>query len=230
MEYPGNFETPAFPAGRRIAISRLFAIWILIAMLLIIFLSGILLWSSRSDRLVPFLISTNNDTGEWTIVGRTSRALEYTRTHTFQESVVGNFAWNWFNISGDAAENEIAWQKCERSVCSTGDSTGHGVRACALFCASGDEIYSRFMYDVLPDYRRRADNGEFWVFDEKSMLISPVGRITDSGGTWQIIANVYSSVIGTMEIKAFVKIARNKAAYPQAMGFYVADFNAYRIN
>ncbi len=230
MDYPGNFETPSFPAGRGIAVSRLMAICALVAFLLVVFLCGILVWSSRSVSLVPFLISTNNDTGEWTLVGRTSETLEYSATRTIQESVIGNFARDWFLVSDNIAENDKAWKKCEREECAASDAVMFGTRDCAIYCAAGDDVYSRFSYDIVPDYKSRTASGEIVELDEQSMVISPAGRISENGGTWQFTATVYSSVRGSMSVKAFVKIARNDNNFPQTMGFYIADFNAYRMN
>jgi hypothetical protein len=223
LDYPGNFETPANPAGTRIAVSRFMAICASVMFLVIVFLCGILIWSSRSDKLVPFLISTNNDTGEWAVVGRASPDLEYSVERTMQESVIGNFARQWFKISKDDDENDDRWKKCERTACAASG-------ACAIYCASGDELFSRFMFEVLPDYKSRVSNGEAWELDEKTMVITPAGAISEVGGTWQIQTSVRSNFSGVLEIKAFVKVARNKAYYPQTMGFYVADFNAYRMN
>jgi len=229
LDYPGNFETPAFPAGKRIAVSRVMAIWTLIAFLLTIFLCGILLWSSKSDRLEPFMISANNDTGEWKIVGRNSDSLEYSVTYTMQESVVGNFASDWFKISADNSENENAWKNCDRNTCVSGDSLMFGDRSCAIYCGSSDELFSRFSYNIIPDYQKRSQNGETWKLDKKTLSISPVGKISDNGGTWQVNATVVSNLAGKIDMKAFLKVARNKNFYNKTLGFYVADFNAYRI-
>lgn len=230
MDYPGNFETPAFPAGRSIAVSRTMSIWTLIAFLIIIFLCGILLWSARSDRLEPFLISTNNETGEWTVVGHSSGILEYSKEHTMQESVIGNFARNWFNISENATDNDAVWQKCDRSVCADTGTIMIAAHKCALYCAMGDDLYSRFIYEALPDQHARSNAGEVWELDDASMKITPAGEISENGGTWQLNATIYSNINEIIEVRAFIKVARNKAYYPQTWGFYIADFNAYRMN
>ncbi|MBN1324796.1 MAG: hypothetical protein JW974_01090 [Alphaproteobacteria bacterium] len=229
MDYPGNFETPAFPAGKRIAVSRFMAICALSAFLLIVFLCGILLWSSQSEKLEPFMISANNESGEWKIVGKNSGTVEYSINHTMQESVVGNFVKDWFRISADNSENENAWKSCERNICIS-DSLTFGDRSCAIYCNISEDLYSRFSYDIMPDYIKRSQNGETWKIDEKSLSISPAGKISDKGGTWQISTNIVSNNIGKFTVKAFLKVARNKNFYPQTMGFYVADFNAYRID
>jgi len=229
LDYPGNFEIPAFPAGKRIAVARIMAIWTLIAFLLTIFLCGILLWSSRSERLNPFMISADNSTGEWKIVGKNYETAEYSRGYTMQESVVGNFTKDWFEISADNSENENAWKRCERNICIS-DNLMFGERSCSIYCRISDELFSRFSYEILPDYRQRSQNGETWKIDEKTLSILPRGKVSDHGGTWQVNATIDSSTLGRFDVKIFIKVAKNTTSYPQTMGFYVADFNAYRIN
>lgn len=230
MDYPGNFETPAFPAGKRIAISRVMSIWTLVAFFIIVCLCGILLWSSRSERLSPFMISANNDTGEWKIVGQSGSELNYSVERTMQESVVGNFIKDWFKISSTPIANEVAWKQCDRATCSSGEGLMFGTRQCAIYCNVSDDVFSRFMYEVLPGYKTRADNGQVWrVFDE-DVNISPAGRISEQGGTWRIYATITPETDQVFKIVAFVKVARNNNFYPKTMGFYIADFNSYRVD
>lgn len=230
MDYPGNFDTSAFPAGKRIAVSRIMVIWTLIAFFMIIFLCGFLLWVARSERLSPFLISVNKTTGEWQVVGRSADTLEYTVGYTMQESLVGNFAQDWFKISINNDENQTAWGKCDRAACTTGRTLLSGARSCAVYCASGDDVHSKFFFDIVPGYEQRVGAGEVWEIDSASISIAPAGKILDQGGTWLMRATVVSNVEEAFEIEAFVKVARNNNYYPLTMGFYIADFNAYRID
>lgn len=230
MDYPGNFETPVFPAGKPIAVSRFMAIGTSVLFFVIICLCGLLLWSSKSDRMVPFMIATNNEYGEWQVIGRAESVLEYTAERTMQESVVGHFVQDWFRISLDPSENDNAWLACERTECTTGDSLMYGDRTCVIFCSSGDDVYSRFRSEVLPGHRAAADNGDVWSISDVDMDIKPAGRITAQGGTWRVNATVSSNVYGRFDVQIFMKVARNDNTYPGTMGFYVADFNAYRIN
>ena len=48
LKYPDNFDTPTFPAGPRIALSRVMAIAIMVVFALIIVAGGMILWASRS--------------------------------------------------------------------------------------------------------------------------------------------------------------------------------------
>ncbi|MDE6571109.1 MAG: hypothetical protein K2L95_02735 [Alphaproteobacteria bacterium] len=230
MDYPGNFETPAFPAGPRIALSRVMAVWTLIAFFIIICLCGLLLWSAASRRLDPFMISINGATGTWTIVGRNGPALEYSAVRTIQESVVGKYVTNWFRISGIDTEDNAAWRKCNREECASGDALLFGTRLCAIYCGAGDDVFSQFTYNVLDDYMERSGRGETWAVDPATLSITPAGDITDAGGTFRVRATVLSSAGAPMQIQAFVKVARNTKYYPSTMGFYIAAFNAYRMN
>ncbi|MDR1360905.1 MAG: hypothetical protein LBJ18_01175 [Rickettsiales bacterium] len=223
MNYPSDFETPAFPAGKRIAISRSFGIWSLTAFLIIIFLCGILLWTARSQRLSPILIS-----GDWTVIGKNDSAREYSVAQAMQESVALNFARQWFQISNDAAANSVRWCRGERHSCPGSDDAAPGVKPCLIFCAGADDLYTRFSNAVLPDYEARAKNGEIWTVAENSLDISPVGNITESSGNWRVRATIESNLAGAFRIEAYLAVARNKNNYPRNLGFYVADFNAYK--
>ncbi len=206
------------------------AVWTLIAFFIIICLCGLLLWSAASRRLDPFMISINGATGTWTIVGRNGPALEYSAVRTIQESVVGKYVTNWFRISGIDTEDNAAWRKCNREECASGDALLFGTRLCAIYCGAGDDVFSQFTYNVLDDYMERSGRGETWAVDPATLSITPAGDITDAGGTFRVRATVLSSAGAPMQIQAFVKVARNTKYYPSTMGFYIAAFNAYRMN
>lgn len=231
MDYPGSFDTPAFPAGKRIAVSRFMAIGISAMFFLIIFACGLLIWSVRSQRVDPFLISINNLTGQWSIVGHPHGQLQHNAMRTMQESVVGNFAADWFTISSDADENTAMWQTCDRDeYCQTDDILTYGDKTCALYCAAGEDIFSRFIYNVVPDYQNRAAAGERITLNMETIQIEPMGQVNENGGTWRLTATVQSNLSGETNIIAFAKVARDTKFYPRTLGFYVADFNAYNIN
>ncbi|MDR0726895.1 MAG: hypothetical protein LBF37_02420 [Rickettsiales bacterium] len=229
MDYPGNFEIPVFPAGKRIAISRFMAIATLVSFLIIIFLCGILIWSARSDRLNPFMISANLVTGEWQVVGRSDTTTDYSVEYTMQESVAGNFVKDWFKISSTPVANEVAWKQCDRATCGSGDGLMFGTRQCAIYCSVSDEVFSRFFYNTLPTYQARAENGEVWYVNDNDITISPAGQVGPVGGTWEVRAIVSSETTEDFAIIAFIKIARNNNFYPKTMGYYIADFNSYRM-
>lgn len=228
MDYPDDFETPANPAGKRIAISRTMSIWTSAVFLIIIFLCFIILWSYKSKTLSTVLISVDDRTGAWTVVDRGNNNNQSPVFKTMQEYVVGNFIKNWFNISTDLNENNAIWEKCDRDKCRS-DSLMFGTKDCALYCAAGEDVYSKFAYDVLPNYTDVLNSGNSWKIDINSIEILPNGAVTKNGGSWIINATVLTSD-GTFKIQAFAKIGLNRINYPHTMGFYVADFNSYRID
>lgn len=233
MEYPSDFETPAFPAGKRIAISRFMTIGVAILSLLILFMCGIIFWTSRSQSIDPFIVSIDNLTGNWTVISNShnNAPIEYSALRSLQEAVVGKFTSNWLTISADEATNEKIWKTCDRETSCTGEKApAYGNNECALFCAAGEKVFSKFVYDIVPDYQNRVAAGESWTVDKTTIMIEPASTISENGGTWRIRASIQSSVSGEIDIIAFAKITRNTRTYPQTLGYYVEDFNAYKIN
>lgn len=232
LDYPGNFSTPAFPAGQRIAVSRFMGIGILGIFLVIICVCGFLVWGVRSMRLDPFLISVDRVTGAWNVIGRSPT---YRRTasiyDTTQEAVAGNFFQSWFYISGDSAENDNVWRQCAIAECSGAETLGYSGRRCAISCGAGDKLYDSFIKTVMPTYHLRAGAGETWMVITDTMQITPIGNIDpQAGGVWRIHASVSSSINGDFRVVAFVRVARAIGRYPMTLGYYVSDFNAYRMN
>ncbi len=222
MEYPNNFETPAFPAGRQIAVSRTIGIWTLGVFLVIIFLCAVLIWTNRSRTMNPVIIFD-----DWTAtVVNSSESADYSVARAMQESVVGNFTRNWLRISDKETENDVRWCRGERAACPGLREEADG-KVCILFCASGEELYTRFDREVLPDYMARVSAGETWSVDKKSISIKPLSQDFEKGGSWQIRAKVNSSLYGNFWIEAFAKIERKPETYPRTLGFYVADFNVF---
>jgi len=231
LDYPGNFNTPAFPAGRRIAVSRFLGIGILGAFFVIICVCGLLLWGVRSMRLDPFLISVDGITGTWQVIGRSvTRAKAVSISETVQQAVVGNFFQSWFYISNIGDENNALWRQCAAQECTGAETMAYGERHCAISCAAQDRLYDRFIEDVMPTYHMRAMAGETWNVITDSIQITRLGGgdIT-KGGVWRVQASVWSNINATFNVVAFVRVARQIGKYPMTMGYYVSDFNAYRI-
>lgn len=194
---------------------------------------AMLLWATRSQRIDPFIVSVDDLTGQWTVVGHSHKngPIEYPVLWSVQQSVVGNFVANWFTISADQSENEAMWQTCERKKdCGLESVRSYDDNTCALFCVAGQELFSSFIYDVIPDYQLRASNGETWSINKADINIEPAGKVKDVGGTWRISGKIYSNVSEDMKFIAFVKVARNVSSYPKTLGYYVADFNAYKVD
>ena len=233
MDYPSDFDTPGFPAGSRIVISRFMGIASCVLFVVIIFACILLLWAVRSQRIDPFIVSIDKLTGAWTVVGHShgNAPRQYSAVNLMQQSVVVNFAANWFSISDDAMINDALWQSCDRiDDCGVKSNLKYGEKKCALYCATGEELFNNFIYDIVPKYQTRFISGEKWVVDVTQIDIEPAGVIGNNGGTWRVYATIQSNISGDIDVVAFAKVAKNTEKYPKTLGFYVADFNAYKID
>lgn len=252
MRYPDDFDTSSFPAGKQISVSRVVGIAIMLVFLLIIFACGVLLWAQRSAHIHPFLVSINNITGQWQVVGHQHHDVkEITTTQALQESVIGKFLEYRFWITDDAIFNENIWALCDRKTdCNPENKKGLApqictemgldaetcktvdmkTETCSLYCLSGDGLFSDFVSDVIPIYQEYALMGDTWVPDMSSVHMLPMGDVTEMGGTWQIRMTIKSILYGPIQILAYANILNSLEMYPKTLGYYVADFNAYKIN
>lgn len=230
MNYPDNFETPAFPAGTRIATSRAAAIGISVVYVLIVFVCGLLLWSARSARISPYLVATNEIPTEWRIVGYDDGARTIPAYRALQEALVAKYIQRRFYISALAQENENLWTACARDVdCTTVGNTTTG-SDCALFCATTSAEFVDFQTTIVPDYQARADMGERWFVDSASIRLVPTGNVTENGGVWRARFTVTSNMDTPMIVIAYARVGRDMKQYPRTMGYFIESFNAYRLD
>ena len=229
MNYPDDFNVPTFAAGKSIAVSRAMGIGIMSGFLLIIFLCGILVWTLRSQRVEPYILSVGGINDQWQIIssGENERPkIEMTAQQVVQESLVWKFVQDWFTISNEPDTNATMWNtNCQRTDCDTSDTS----IPCRLYCSSSENLFSRFKTDTLPTYEKYASSGEYWAPMPDSIIISPAGDVNTDGGTWRIQMTVMTTGMGTMHVLAYVKVAKDIKSYPKTMGYYIADFNSYRI-
>ena len=68
MDYPNNFNVPAFPAGKTIAFTRTISIWLSVVFFFIIVACGFLLLNIHLRTNFPFLISVNPVTEDWNVI------------------------------------------------------------------------------------------------------------------------------------------------------------------
>ena len=232
LKYPDDFDVPAFPAGRPVALTRVLAVAIMSVFLLIGATCILLFYTQRSVHIHPFLVSINPVTGQWDVVGHHHKDVaELSATRTLQESAIGKFMRNWFLLTDIELLNEARWKACDRETeCTLDGRTDRMSEECALYCLSSDEIFTQFIEQVVPEYQLRIENGETWKLDMFSLQITPIGTINKSGGTWQIRANVLSSTTGEISILAYAQVQYADQLFPQTMGYYVSDFNAYKID
>ncbi len=230
MDYPNDFDTPVFPAGKVIALSRRLSIWISGCFLLIICLCCFLLyfWSQKSN--YPFLISIDPITDEWTVVAYPGKTFKDTfeQSHIIQEKLVDDFITNWFTISRDKNVNELRWQRCDDEDCSDSMQFNPENISCSLFCNSNTKLFEEFSNNVLPEYKARVEQrSERWNVIKKNIKLD---YSSEQGSIWQVFAVVHSSVNGVFNVLAFVTVAREPNSHPATLGYYVQDFNAYRVN
>ena len=230
MQYPDNFETSAFPAGTRIAAARVVSIAVSIVLLLILFACGALLWSVRNAQISPVLVAANENPNVWRIVGAEGMRRNMRATVLLQEALIANFVKRRFYISDSMIENERMWTACDPATdCATDGNTTTGTD-CALFCAATPAVFANFSNTQVPDYRYRVGQGTTWSVIPATIRILPSGWPSDMGGTWRVQFSILSNKEPPIEIVAYAKVARQMDVYPRTMGFYIADFNAYRLN
>ena len=231
MDYPNDFDTPAFPAGKALAFSRTVAIWISIVFFLIIALCAFVVYTTRLKQNYPFLIAVNPITNEWDVVtypGKNTKEIIYEH-QIIQEKLVNNYVKNWFTISGNQSENEEKWKECTIADCDEPEQFSPNNTKCFMFCYSSEDLFTQFQKKILPEYRARVSQGtETWTVTD--MRITPSENISESGSFWQVYFFVNSSVSGPIDVVAFVDIARNEDLYPATLGYYVKDFNAYKMS
>ena len=231
MRYPDDFDTPTFPAGKRIAVTRVIASVLMVVFLLIIFTCGVLLWARNSVQDHPFLVSINEITGQWKIVGHNhEKQLEMSTIQTLQESVLTKFMQAWFMLTSSDEVNNALWQQCDRQTeCNINDNADVNSKKCTVYCLAGDTAYAAFITDVLPDYRIRAMVGEMLTLDLSSVELAPIRAITENGSAWQIRARIVSNINPPIEILGYATVAKNSESYHKTLGYYVEKFDVYRI-
>ncbi len=220
MQYPDDFNTPAFPAGKRIAVARVMAIAISIGLLIAVFLSGMILWAAKSKTIEPFLISVNPGTGAWTLVGHGHRR-EHNATYMIQESVIRRFVKNWFEISGDSTKNDARWELCGMDFCNSNEYRAASQK-CALACISGTDLMENFVYTIVPTYQDFIAAGGTWILDEINLELTPMGDVTRNGVMWKISGRIVANYTTPADFVAFARIGWSAENYQQTMGYYVA--------
>ena len=231
MDYPENFDTQAFPSGKRVALSRFAGICTMVSLFLIIVMCVALLWIIKLRKIDPTIIYINPDRGVWEVVGKnqSTKSVEY--YYSVQQSLVGVFTQKWFTISTNPEINENLWTACNREMdCSKRvERTFRNTTKCELYCISSDSMYNKFKSSVLPLYEINVSFGERWMPSMRTLSVSPSGHITEDGGTWLVRINVQSNIKGTFSVLAYAKVGRDVNRYPQTLGYYISDFNSYRV-
>lgn len=231
MNYPDDFNTRTFPAGKSIAISRAMGVGIMVAFFIIVCLCGLILWTMRSTRIEPFILATGGVNDQWRIImaGNNTPTTKMTGAQVFQQSLIWHFTQNWFSISQKPTTNADVWNtECEYDDCASGIGDS---KHCAIYCATSDDLFRRFTANVLPQYRILESSGATWMVVPESMRIEPVGAVSDDRGTWRIRLTVLMDGGNrAMDVVAYARVERNSKYFPATRGYFVADFNAYRVS
>ena len=231
LNYPDNFDTPAFPAGKRISVARIAAICCMSAFFVIICMCGAIWWLNTKKSISPVLIFVDSVTGQWQVAGKKANYQESEYYYVVQKSLVGVFTEKWFNISTNPEKNMLMWGRCNRDEICTNriEQTNIANSGCDIFCMSDEKTYKDFIEKVVPIYQTRASFGEQWSVNVNTITVSPDGNISENGGQWIVNAHVRAVPGPGFNIIAYVSLARNVSDYPQTLGYYINNFNAYNV-
>lgn len=226
-KYPDDFNTPTFPAGPHIAVSRAMSIAIMVVFVLIMCVGGMIYWMSRVQQVHPFLVAIDDVTGIWRVVGH-DHGMRTTSTNlSMQESVIADFTKNWFTISAIPAENDALWMGLSKKEECNAYNREPGAN---IYCTAADSVYNKFTGNIVPDYQLRIADGETWSVDVDNIYLNQTSSVGDNGGTWRALAQIDSNLYGGIQVMAYITLGRDMNKYPKTLGFYVTDFNAYRMD
>lgn len=230
MDYPNNFDVPAFPAGKTVAFTRTISIWLSIVFFLIIVACGFLLFFAHARKNFPFLISINPITEDWNVIAYPGEKEKPIPQYQYiQEKLVHDFVKDWFTISDDMNTNENIWEKCSVEECQDSAQFNPMTKKCALSCKSADAVFDDFVKKVLPNYHARVNQAqEKWTIPAKGLLITS-NIVSEKSSKWQVYAVVNSSIMGNFDVLIFVDVERDIDLYPATFGYYINQFNSYRI-
>jgi len=231
LKYPDDFNTPAFPAGKFVAVSRFMATAIMVVFFLIICLCGLIFWVKKTQDVSPFLISLSPNDERWTVVAHDNHTDEVPAYYVLQESLLNKFARNWFTVSNDDQVNQAIWKNCaeEKHICQ--GSTGDNADVCAIYCASNIAVFDAFTKVVLPTYSELLTKQNI-VWNVVNISIKPVDSVksvTDTGGMWKLNIAVDDGA-NIINFIGYAVTAYDAGQHPKTMGYYVANFNTYRMN
>ena len=229
MKYPDDFNTPAFPAGKFVAVSRFMATAIMVVFFVIICLCGLIFWVKKTQDVSPFLISISPNGERWTMVAHDNHKAEIPAYYVLQESLLNKFAHNWFTISGDADINRATWANCTgtRQVCQENIDTN----TCAIYCACDGSVFSSFERVVLPVYNELMNNNAaVWsVVDVRIAPVDSIDSIKEQGGLWKLNVAVQTDN-GIVNFMGYARTGLDATQHAKTMGYYVTEFNMYRMN
>ena len=230
MKYPNDFNVPAFPAGKTIAFSRAVSIWISVVFFFIVVACGFLLLNIHFRKNFPFLISVNPVTEDWNVIAYPGEKEKPIPQYQFiQEKLVHDFVKDWFTISDNMEINEAIWAKCSDGECEDSEQFNPTTKKCAISCKSDASVFDVFTKNIVSNYRARISQAnEKWSISQKGLLIN-LAMMSENNSKWQVYATVNSSVMGFFDVLIFIDVERNVNLYPATFGYYISQFNSYRM-
>lgn len=228
MDYPNNFNIPAFPAGKTVALTRSVSVWISIVFFLIVAACGFILLERRFATNYPFLISIDPITTEWTVVAYPNELQKpIQRYQVIQEKLVIDFVSNWFTVSKDKQINESRWTECSIEECDNAKQFNPANNQCALSCRCSADVFQEFSNNVLPEYIATNERGDnTWHVQQQPLPIA----VSENDGKWQVYATITSPERRQQfAVLVFIDVARDINLYPATFGYYIKQFNSYRI-
>ena len=175
------------------------------------------------------MISIDPITDEWNVVTYPDETQKPMNQYKIiQEKLINDFVINWFTISKDKQINDARWMECTIEECGDPEQFNPNNTTCALACKSSSDVFQEFQNNVLPIYNAMINQAdETWRITRKQFM--PV-IVSENGGQWQMYATVQSAVMGQFSVLAFIDVARDIKLYPATFGYYVKQFNSYRIS
>ena len=96
---------------------------------------------------------------------------------------------------------------------------------------SADSVFGDFNRVVLPTFSAlESDAGATWRV--VAVHIKPMvsdAAITQTGGNWRIDVAVNTGD-GVVNFTGFATVSYDQEHYPKTLGYYVSEFNTYRMN
>ena len=219
---------PSFPAGKTIALTRAVAIWILIVFFLIVSVCGLILLCHKMKTNYPFLVSIDPFTDDWNVITYLNETQKPKQQfEIIQEKLVNDYVIDWFTISSDNTINNSRWKKCSTAECADSRQFNPTNVDCSISCKSSELLFKEFSEKVLPQYRAMIERtGETWGNIKKNIL--PI-KVTENSSKWQVHLTIQSKTQKTFNVLAFIDIERDVESYPASFGYYVKQFNSYRV-
>ena len=212
LKYPDDFNTPAFPEGKFIAVSRFMATAVMIIFFIIVCLCGFIFWVKKTQDVSPFLVYMGQNNERWTMVAHDNHLTEIPAFYALQESALNKFIRNWFTINDDVWLNQAIWAECSRSSdeCLNYEDDDSNIDTCAIYCASSDAVFHNFQTVVLPAYSTLEEEGEP-VWTVQKVFIRPADSwklVTEKGGLWYF--NVWVKTgIKVIQFTGYARIGYN---------------------